>query len=398
MNKKELKLHPEEFDLECSSVWSFPRRGKWATHKSDWRGNWAPEVARNLILRYSKEKEHIFDCMIGGGTTAIEAKILNRHITCTDINQEALKRTRESLKFNSDNIARQRVKKADARNLSFIKDKEIDFIVISTPNNLLKDVTVRALDAGKHVFCEKPIDLNPIEIRKTLEVVRKAGAKLQVGFNRRFDHNFMALKEAVTRKKIGNLHTINITSRDPSPPSIDYIKKSGGLFLDMTIHDFDMVRYLSDSEVDEVFAYGAVRVDPEIGKAGDIDTAVITLRYANGAIGTIDNSRQAVYGYDQRVEVFGSEGSLVASNNTPHNVAYSGPENVQFAKPFYFFLERYSTAYIAEMKAFITAIEKDSPPLVTGVDGRIPVVMGLAAWKSYRENRPVKLNEISLLG
>jgi myo-inositol 2-dehydrogenase/D-chiro-inositol 1-dehydrogenase len=163
----------------------------------------------------------------------------------------------------------------------------------------------------------------------------------------------------------------------------------------MTIHDFDMARYLIDSEVEEIYATGRVLIDPAIAEAGDIDTAVITLHYANGALGTIDNSRQAVYGYDQRVEVFGSEGGIVVTNNTPHTAVYSNAEGVHSALPFHFFLERYSEAYVAEMKAFIEAIQQDTTPLVTGLDGRIPVVMGLAAGKSYRENRPVKLSEIS---
>ena len=170
---------------------------------------------------------------------------------------------------------------------------------------------------------------------------------------------------------------------------------SGGIFLDQTIHDFDMARYLIDREVEEIYATGGVMVDPAIGEAGDIDTAVITLRYADGAIGTIDNSRQAVYGYDQRVEVFGSKGSVMVSNNTPHTAVYSNADSVQVAKPLYFFLERYMDSYLAEMKVFIESIQQDTPPPVTGIDGRIPVVMGLAAWKSYRENRPVKLSEIS---
>jgi myo-inositol 2-dehydrogenase/D-chiro-inositol 1-dehydrogenase len=156
-----------------------------------------------------------------------------------------------------------------------------------------------------------------------------------------------------------------------------------------------MARYLIGSEVDEIYAAGAVLVDPAIGQAGDVDTAVVTLRYANGAIGTIDNSRRAVYGYDQRVEVFGAEGVIVVSNNTPHNAVYSNVEGVHSALPLYFFLERYTEAYVTEMKAFIECIRRDTPPPVSGLDGRIPVVMGLAAWKSYRENRPVKLSEVS---
>jgi myo-inositol 2-dehydrogenase/D-chiro-inositol 1-dehydrogenase len=164
--------------------------------------------------------------------------------------------------------------------------------------------------------------------------------------------------------------------------------------MDMTIHDFDMARFLISSEVEEIFAAGAVLVDPAIGAAGDVDTAITTLRYANGAIGAIDNSRRAVYGYDQRVEVFGSEGVIVVANDTPHTAVYSNVEGVHSAKPLHFFLERYTEAYVAEMKAFIEAIVGNTPPPVTGLDARIPVVMGLAAWKSYRENRPVKLSEI----
>ena len=166
------------------------------------------------------------------------------------------------------------------------------------------------------------------------------------------------------------------------------------MFFDMTIHDFDMARYLSGSEVEEVYTAAGVMVDPGIGEAGDVDTAVILLRFANGAIGTIDNSRKAVYGYDQRVEVFGSEGMLQAQNNTPDNDVYFNTEGVHSAKPLYFFLERYMESFIAEQKDFVQSIREDTTPPVVGMDGRIPVVMGMAAKKSYLENRPVKLNEI----
>jgi myo-inositol 2-dehydrogenase/D-chiro-inositol 1-dehydrogenase len=253
----------------------------------------------------------------------------------------------------------------------------------------------QAAEAGKHIFCEKPIALDLSKIDKALEAVKQNGVKLQIGFNRRFDPNFKQVRDLVASGKIGRPHMVRITSRDPVLPPIDYVKVSGGIFLDMTIHDFDMARYLIDSEVEEIYATGRVLIDPAIAEAGDIDTAVITLHYANGALGTIDNSRQAVYGYDQRVEVFGSEGGIVVTNNTPHTAVYSNAEGVHSALPFHFFLERYSEAYVAEMKAFIEAIQQDTTPLVTGLDGRIPVVMGLAAGKSYRENRPVKLSEIS---
>jgi len=254
-----------------------------------------------------------------------------------------------------------------------------------------------AAAAGKHIFCEKPIDFDLKRIDRALEVVEKAGVKLQIGFNRRFDPNFRRVRELVADGQVGVPHILRITSRDPAPPPISYVQVSGGIFLDMTIHDFDMARYLMDSEVEEVFAAGAVRVDPAIGEAGDIDTVVITLTFANGAIGTIDNSRQAVYGYDQRVEVFGSGGMAAAENNTPDRTILSTAKSVQSALPLHFFVERYTDSYIAEMKAFIRCIQEDLPPPVNGLDGGAAVRIGYAAKRSLQERRPVRLDEVDVI-
>jgi myo-inositol 2-dehydrogenase/D-chiro-inositol 1-dehydrogenase len=277
---------------------------------------------------------------------------------------------------------------------AILDDDAVEAVIICSSTDTHAQLISEAAEAGKHIFCEKPIALDLARIDEALAAVGRSGVKLQIGFNRRFDANFKAVRDLVAAGKIGTPHIVRITSRDPAPPPIDYVKVSGGIFLDMSIHDFDMARYLVGSEVEEIYAAGGVMIDPPIGQAGDIDTAVMTLRFANGAIGAIDNSRQAVYGYDQRVEVFGSEGGIVVSNNRPHNAVYSNAEGVQSALPLYFYLERYREAYIAEMRAFVEAVQRDTPPPVTGRDGRIPVVMGLAAWKSYRENRPVKLSEI----
>lgn len=273
-------------------------------------------------------------------------------------------------------------------------NRDIEAVVICSSTDTHAQMIEEAAAEGKHIFCEKPIDFDLARIDKALEAVDKAGVKLQVGFNRRFDPNFKRVREMVTAGKIGTPHILRITSRDPGPPPIEYIKVSGGIFLDMTIHDFDMARYLIGSEVSEIYAAGGVMVDPEIGKAGDIDTAVITLRFENGTIGTIDNSRKAVYGYDQRVEVFGSAGMVAVSNNTPDTAVHSNAEGVHSSLPLFFFVERYTDSYIAEMKTFVECIQQDTMPPVTGMDGRIPVVMGYAARKSYQENRPVKLSEV----
>jgi myo-inositol 2-dehydrogenase/D-chiro-inositol 1-dehydrogenase len=275
-----------------------------------------------------------------------------------------------------------------------MENPDIEAVMICSSTDTHARMIEEAAAAGKHIFCEKPIDFDLDRIDKALEAVDKAGVKLQVGFNRRFDPNFKRVREVVAAGKIGTPHILRITSRDPEPPPIEYIKVSGGIFLDMTIHDFDMARYLIGSEVSEIYAAGGVMVDPEIGQAGDIDTAVITLRFANGTIGAIDNSRKAVYGYDQRVEVFGSEGMVAVSNNTPDTAVYSNAEGVHSSLPLFFFVERYTESYIAEMREFIECIQRDQTPSVTGIDGRIPVVMGYAAMKSYEENRPVKLGEI----
>ena len=278
---------------------------------------------------------------------------------------------------------------------AILDSAEIDAVVICSSTDTHAQFISEAAEAGKHIFCEKPIALDLAKIDQALATVERKGVKLQIGFNRRFDPNFKQVQEMVAAGQIGRPHLLHIISRDPAPPPVSYIKVSGGIFLDMTIHDFDMARFLMGSEVEEIYAIGGVLIDPAIGEAGDIDTAVVTLRFANGAIGTIDNSRQAVYGYDQRMEVFGSAGGVVISNNTPHSAVLSNAAGVQAAKPLYFFLERYTASYIAELKAFIEAVVCDTPVPVTGLDGRVPVVMGLAAWKSYREQRPVKLSEIN---
>ena len=227
-----------------------------------------------------------------------------------------------------------------------------------------------------------------------MAAVKKSGKKYQVGFNRRFDHNFRAVREAVAAGKVGKQQIIKITSRDPEPPSIDYVKVSGGIFLDMTIHDFDMVRYLSGAEVEEVYAEGSVTVDPEIGKAGDIDTAVITLKLSNGATAVIDNCRAACYGYDQRAEVFGSQGCVAITNDSDSNAVFSGKDGVIAEKPMFFFLERYMMAYAKEVDEFVEAIVNDTETPVTAKDGLEPVLIGLAAKKSVDEHRPVKISEI----
>jgi myo-inositol 2-dehydrogenase/D-chiro-inositol 1-dehydrogenase len=277
---------------------------------------------------------------------------------------------------------------------AIMENPGIEAVVICSSTDTHAALIEEAAAAGKHIFCEKPIDFDLARIDRALAAVERAGVKLQIGFNRRFDPNFKRVNDLVAEGAIGEIHVLRITSRDPAPPPIEYVKVSGGIFLDMTIHDFDMARYLVGSEVEEVYAAGGVMVDPAIGEAGDIDTAVVTLRFQNGVIGTIDNSRQAVYGYDQRVEVFGSGGAVAADNDYPNAAVVSDARSVHRDLPLNFFMERYVDSYVAEMEAFIQCVQQDRPVPVTGLDGRVPVVMGHAARRSYEENRPVKLSEI----
>jgi len=300
-----------------------------------------------------------------------------------------------TLEAAQETAAHLRVPTSTADYHDILADPNIDAVAICSSTDTHAQIIIEAAEAGKHIFCEKPIDHDLAKIDAALAAVEKAGVKLQIGFNRRFDPNFRKVREMIAANKVGTPHILRITSRDPAPPPVEYIKVSGGIFLDMTIHDFDMARYLMGSEVTEIYAAGGVMVDPAIGEAGDIDTAIITLRFENSAIGTIDNSRKAVYGYDQRVEVFGSGGMVATGNNTPDSHVYSNADGVQSALPLYFFLERYAESFTQEMCEFVESIQNDTAPPVIGMDGRIPVVMGMAALKSYQENRPVKLVEVA---
>ena len=233
-------------------------------------------------------------------------------------------------------------------------------------------------------------------VRTAIGAARDAGVKLQIGFCRRFDHNHRAVYDMVRRGQVGRVNLIKISSRDPEPPPLAYVKVSGGIFCDMMIHDFDMARFLAGSEVTEVTAYGSVLVDPGIGEAGDVDTAVVLLKFENGAIGVIDNSRKAVYGYDQRVEVFGSEGCAQDANDLPSTATLWKADGSVSAAAYKVMWDRYTGAFVSEMRAFADAVANDRPTPVTGEDGLYPVLIAAAAAKSLREGRPVKISEVDV--
>jgi inositol 2-dehydrogenase len=274
---------------------------------------------------------------------------------------------------------------------------DVDAVLICSSTGTHAGLVEQAARAGKHIFCEKPIDHSLEKIDRALAAVAKAGVKLQVGFNRRFDANFMRVRRAVESGEIGRPHLLHIVSRDPAPPPIAYVETSGGMFLDMTIHDFDMARFLIGDEVEEIYTAAAVRVNPEIGRAGDVDTAVILLRFRNGVIGTIDNSRKAVSGYDQRVEILGSEGSVATGNCFPNEAVISTASSVRHDLPLNFFMERYAESFVNELRAFVRAVRDDTPPPLNAADARVPVVLALAARKSYDEHRPVRLEPATAL-
>lgn len=276
-----------------------------------------------------------------------------------------------------------------------LADPEIDALLVCSPTDTHVNIIKEAAQAGKAVFCEKPVSFDWRLTEEAIATAETAGVPLQIGFNRRFDPNFRTVREWVEAGKIGAVHMVKITSRDPSPPSPEYVRSSGGLFVDMAIHDFDMARYLSGSDITEVYATGGVLIDPMIGEAGDIDTALISLKFANGAFGVIDNSRKAVYGYDQRVEVFGADGCVSADNDYPSSAQLLDANGVHREKPLYFFLERYSVSYHRELEDFFAAVRGEREVPVDGNDGLQAELAAHAALKSLKEGRPVRLAELS---
>jgi myo-inositol 2-dehydrogenase/D-chiro-inositol 1-dehydrogenase len=271
---------------------------------------------------------------------------------------------------------------------------DVDAVAICSTTATHADLVVAAARAGKAIFCEKPVALQLAEVDRALAAVAEAGVPLQIGFNRRFDPAHQAVRDAVASGAVGEPHIVRISSRDPEPPPLAYVRGSGGIFLDMTIHDFDMARYVTGSEVVEVFARGAVRVDPGFAEAGDVDTAVVTLVHESGCLTVIDNSRKAAYGYDQRVEAFGSGGVAASENPLVHTTVVRDAGGTHLAGVPHFFVERYAASFVRAWRAFVDAVRRGVPPPVTGVDARAPLVIGLAAGRSYHEGRPVRVVEV----
>lgn len=269
---------------------------------------------------------------------------------------------------------------------------EVQAVLIASPSSLHIEHLIMASESGKAIFCEKPLGLTEDGILSALAVINRNKTLLQIGFNRRFDPNFAQIQQRVAMGEIGGLQVLKITSRDPVCPGKEYIAHSGGIFMDMTIHDFDMARFIVGSEVVEVHAMGSVLINPDFEAFNDVDTAIVQLRFANGALGVIDNSRQAVYGYDQRLEVFGSKGMLWADNQLQHGVhTLKHNHNVQ-ANPQYFFLERYQQAYINELTAFYQAWLAQSSSPVPGKAGLQALRIAVAAKASFLNNAPVSVS------
>lgn len=275
---------------------------------------------------------------------------------------------------------------------AIIAAPDIDAIVICTPTDTHADLIERAVRAGKAVFCEKPVDLSAARIRACLDVVRAANGKLMVGFNRRFDPSFGALRRRVAAGEIGNVELVTILSRDPAPPPLGFVERSGGLFRDMMIHDLDMARLLLGEEPVEVHGVGACLVDPAIGKAGDVDTAAVMLKTASGKIAQISNSRRATYGYDQRIEVHGSLGLLAAGNHRATTVEHASADGHTRDPILPFFLERYADAYRLELDAFVNAVLDGTPLAPSGEDGLRAQLLADAATEAAKTGHPVRLD------
>ncbi len=329
--------------------------------------------------------------IVGAGRIGnVHAQSITYHIPnaavrmITDINEAAAKTVAERYGIPSYG--------ADYR--AILNDPEIDAVLVCSPTPTHADIAIAAMRAGKHVFCEKPVDLTLEKIRATAECAKETGRKLQIGFNRRFDHNHGRVQALAKGGALGNIELIKITSRDPEPPSPEYAASSGGLFIDMMIHDFDMAMFLAGCDVREVYATGTSLVDKRIGEAGDVDTAIVTLTFENGALGVIDNSRRAAYGYDQRVEAFGSLGMAAGENDGDTTVRLSTAAGVMSDKPQYFFLERYMASFIEEMRQFVSAVQNDTEVPVGIHAGLMSVALAKAAKKSLDEHRPVRIAEI----
>lgn len=274
-----------------------------------------------------------------------------------------------------------------------INNADVHAIIVCSPTDTHADIIKEAAAAGKHIFCEKPIDKSLSVIDESLAAVEEAGVKLMIGFQKRYDADFGRAYDARAKGFLGTPIKLHLTSRDPAPPPVGYLKNSGGVFLDQTIHDFDMARYLVGSDVVEIYATG-VAINPEIAALGDYDNTICHLKFANGCIGTIDNSRATPYGYDQKAEFFGTSGAITVNNNFPNTATYADRTGCHTDLPVYFFMQRFASAFLMEMIAFIDCIVQDTPVPCTGNDGRIPVVYAMAATKSIKENRPVRISEI----